>query len=268
MTSNAPIGVFDSGVGGLSILDKIHTLLPHENLLYVADSAHAPYGSRSSLYIRERCEQIMGFFLARQVKAVVLACNTATAAAVADLRAHHGVPIIGMEPAIKPAAEQSRSGVVGVLATAGTIDSDKFISLKSRFTDQVEIITRACPGLVEHIERLQTDQLGLTALLQDYIWPMLEKGMDTLVLGCTHYSLIIPQIRGVAGKVLIMDTGAAVAKELQRRMAAEGLLDSRQQAASVSFFTSGDPQHQSLLLGHYWGRELAVESLAAQEQLI
>ena len=137
----APIGVFDSGAGGLSILKGIHQLLPGEQLLYVADSAHAPYGPRGEDFIRSRCQTIMGFFLERGVKAVVVACNTATAAAIGELRARYTLPIIGVEPAVKPAALASRSGVVGVLATSGTIASARFLQLKSRFHDQVEIIT-------------------------------------------------------------------------------------------------------------------------------
>lgn len=133
MPSNLPVGVFDSGVGGLSILARIHQLLPNESLLYVADSAHAPYGPKGDAFIIERSRHILDFFLSRQAKAVVVACNTATAAAVKILREEYSLPIIGMEPAIKPAAEKSQSGIIGVLATEGTLVSDKFVDLKSRF---------------------------------------------------------------------------------------------------------------------------------------
>src|SRR5690606_32359267 len=146
-----PIGVFDSGAGGLSILASVHALLPAEHLVYVADSAHAPYGPKGEVFIRKRSDAIMQYFLTRGVKAVVVACNTATAAAIAGLRARQSLPIIGVEPAVKPAAQASRSGVVGVLATSGTIASDKFVHLQSRFHDHVEIITNPCLGLVEAI---------------------------------------------------------------------------------------------------------------------
>src|SRR5690554_4305443 len=197
--SVAPIGVFDSGVGGLSILRGIRQLLPHESLLYVADSAHAPYGPKGNDFIRERCERIMQFFLHAQVKAVVMACNTATAAAIADMRGLHALPIIGVEPALKPAAARSRSAVIGVLATSGTIASDKFMQLQSRFVAQVEIITRACPGLVENIEQSVPDPAALDLLLKEFIQPLLDRGVDTLVLGCTHYCLIRELIQQVAG---------------------------------------------------------------------
>jgi glutamate racemase len=256
-----PTGVFDSGVGGLSILSAIQHLLPAEQLLYVADSAHAPYGPKGDAFIRARCDTIMRFFLEQRVKAVVVACNTATAAAVADMRAKYSLPIIGVEPALKPAATLSRSAVVGVLATSGTIASDKFLHLQSRFTAEVEIITRACPGLVEHIEQGMPDEAALRALLRTFIDPLLERKADTLVLGCTHYSLVRDMIRDIAGAgVTIVDAGAAVAKELQRRLPAQGP-DTGQREGGIRFFTSGDPQLQQALVARYWGSEVEVEVL-------
>lgn len=253
MSNPQPIGVFDSGVGGLSVLEKIHQHLPHENLLYVADSAHAPYGGKPDGEILARCETIMDFLLAREVKAVVLACNTATAAAVARLRAVHGLPIIGMEPAVKPAAQASHSGVVGVLATAGTIGSGKFMALKSRFEGNVQILTQACPGLVEHIEQGVPDPAALRELLACYVEPLVSRGADTLVLGCTHYSLVKPLIGEVAGsQVRIMDTEFAVARELQRRLSQSGLENTPGTVGAVSFFTSGDAPRQSSLLSRFW----------------
>lgn len=267
MASSDPVGVLDSGVGGLSILDKIHRLMPGEDLLYAADSAHAPYGGRSADYIAGRCRALLDFFLARGAKAAVLACNTATAAAVADLRAEYALPIIGMEPAVKPAAQQSRSGVVGVLATAGTIDSDKFMTLKNRFTHQVEIITRPCHGLVEQIERLETDEAALGALLDEYVGSLVAKGADTLVLGCTHYSLITGRIAAAAGPgVTILDTGFAVARELQRRLREAGLENARESGGRVCFHSSGDPAVQTPLLSRYWGEPVSVYSLLAPEE--
>lgn len=263
----APIGIFDSGAGGLSILKGIHQLLPDEQLLYVADSAHAPYGPRGDEFIRGRCQAIMGFFLQRGVKAVVVACNTATAAAITELRARYSLPIIGVEPAVKPAALASRSGVVGVLATSGTIASARFLQLQSRFHDQVEIITSPCAGLVEAIENRATDTARLQALLESIIRPMLDKRVDTLVLGCTHYSLIREAVAEVAGPGLaIVDAGDAVARELQRRLAASALLqpETAAQPGKVSFFTSGDLDTQRLLLAKYWGQMPDLERFPEQ----
>lgn len=258
----ASTGVFDSGVGGLSILCGIHQLLPAENLLYVADSAHAPYGPKGDAFIRQRCATIMQYFVQQNVKAVVVACNTATAAAVAQLRERSSLPVIGVEPALKPAAALSRSGVVGVLATSGTIASDKFLNLQSRFVSEVEFITHACTGLVEHIEQVVPDEKALRELLKSFIHPLLERRADTLVLGCTHYSLIRELIQEVAGSdVTIVDAGSAVAKELRRRLLAEQLQETGQRSGAVGFLTSGDPAQQAQLISRYWGAPVEVALL-------
>jgi glutamate racemase len=200
--------------------------------------------------------------LRHEVKAVVVACNTATAAAVAALRERYTLPIIGVEPAVKPAAEQSKTGVVGVLATSGTIASDKFMSLQSRFAQKVQILTRACPGLVELIEQVRPDTDALERLLREYIEPLLERGADTLVLGCTHYSLIRARIQQIAGSsVSIVDAGTAVAKELQRRLEAAHSINGEGGAGFVRFHTSGDAAQQSALLGHYWGSAVDAQAL-------
>lgn len=258
--SSAPIGVFDSGIGGLSILRGIQQILPQENLLYLADSAHAPYGPKGETFIRARSQRLADYLLSEGAKALVVACNTATAAAIADLRARYRLPIIGVEPAIKPAAEQSLSRVVGVLATSGTIASDKFIHLHDRFSDRVQILTRAGTGLVELIEQPEEDPAALQALLQQYIAPMREQGMDTLVLGCTHYSLIRAQIEQVAGTVRIVDAGTAVARELARRLADQDLLTRLPAPGQLRFLTSGAAAVQRALLQRYWHQELVVEA--------
>lgn len=258
----APIGVFDSGAGGLSILASVHALLPAEHLVYVADSAHAPYGPKGEEFIRKRSDAIMQYFLTRGVKAVVVACNTATAAAIAGLRARHALPIIGVEPAVKPAAQGSRTGVVGVLATSGTIASDKFLHLQSRFHDRVEIMTDPCLGLVEAIEVAEGADDVVLALLRAIIHPMLEKGADTLVLGCTHYSLVRDTVAQVAGpSVAIVDAPDAVAREVQRRLGETGLLSRSGAPAIVEFLSSGDPLTQAVLLGRYWAGPVSVASL-------
>jgi glutamate racemase len=255
----APIGIFDSGVGGLSILSGLRELLPHENLLYLADTRYAPYGPKGEAFIRERSFAIVDFFLAQGVKAVVIACNTATAAAIAALRARYDVPFIGVEPAVKTAAALSARGIVGVLATSGTIASDRFIRLQDRFTAQVQILTRACPGLVELIEAPEFDTAALTALLLEFTAPMREKHADVLVLGCTHYSLIRALIQDVMGEgVRIVDAELAVARETRRRLEALGALTSSTAGGELRFFTSGDLLQQQRLLARYWGAAVAV----------
>jgi glutamate racemase len=185
----APIGVFDSGVGGLSVLAEIQRLLPNESLLYVADCGHIPYGEKTPEFIRQRCSVMAGFFHEQGAKALVLACNTATVAGVADLRRDFpDWPIVGMEPAVKPAAAATRSGVVGVLATTGTLQSAKFAALLDRFAADVRVITQPCPGLVELIESGDLHSTELRQLLHGYVEPLLTSGCDTIILGCTHLS--------------------------------------------------------------------------------
>jgi glutamate racemase len=251
--STAPLGVFDSGVGGLSILHSIRALMPNENLIYIADSAHAPYGPKGEAFIRERSVRLTDHLVGNGVKAVVVACNTATAAAINLLRERYALPVIGVEPAVKPAAEQSRSGVVGVLATSGTIASDKFLNLQSRFSDRVQILTRAGTGLVELIEQPHYDDTAMLSLLRSLIAPMQDQGADTLVLGCTHYSLIKQQIARVGGPHLrIVDAGDAVARELQRRLQTQQLRSLSESSEPVRFVTSGELGVQRELLQRYW----------------
>ena len=224
--NNAPVGVFDSGVGGLSVLGEIRALLPAESLLYVADSGHVPYGDKSAEFICARSLAIAEFLLAQGAKALVLACNTATAAAIADLRSvYPQVPIIGMEPAVKPAAAATRNGRVGVLATTGTLKSGKFAALLDRFANDVQVFTQPCPGLVERIEAGQLHDASTRALLQGYLQPLLEQGCDTLILGCTHYPFLKPLLAELLpADIRLIDTGAAVARQLERLLAASGLL--------------------------------------------
>ena len=251
--AEAPVGVFDSGVGGLSVLGEIRALLPHESLLYVADCGHIPYGEKSPVFIRERCVAVAEFFRERGAKALVLACNTATVAAVADLRERYpDWPIVGMEPAVKPAAAATRSGVVGVLATTGTLQSAKFAALLDRFANDVKVVTQPCPGLVELIETGQLHSDALRTLLQHYVTPLLAAGCDTLILGCTHYPFLKPLLRGmIPGNVILIDTGAAVARQLQRLLDQRGLLAAGP-ATPAHFWTSGDPQHFQNILPMLW----------------
>ncbi len=259
--SNA-IGVFDSGVGGLTVLRALRALLPAENFIYVADSAHMPYGEKSRHAIEARARVIAGFMLQRGAKALVVACNTATAAAVAALRSAYPVPIVGMEPGVKPAAQLTQSGVIGVLATPGTLASGKFAALLQRHAGAAQVVVQACPGLVEHIERGDIDGLQTRALVQRYVEPLLERGADTLVLGCTHYPFVAKLIRDAAGPaVKLVETGAAVARELKRRLTAEQLLAAQVTPGSEEFWTTGDPEVVAPVLTALWARALDVRRM-------
>jgi len=237
---SGPIGVFDSGVGGLSVLRHVRALLPHEDLLYVADSGHAPYGDRSPSWIRARSLQLAQWLASQRAKAIVVACNTATAAAASALRAHLALPIIAMEPAVKPAAAATRTGVVGVLATTGTLESARFAALLDRFAANVDVVTQACPGLVERIERGELDTPSTRALVASFVAPLLARGAETIVLGCTHYPFVRDAITAATGpEVTLVETGAAVAREVSRRLAAAGLLAPADRAGRAGLLTTG-----------------------------
>mgnify|MGYP003411322147 FL=1 len=274
-----PIGVFDSGVGGLSVLRHVRAMLPGEDLLYVADSAHAPYGDKSVQFIEARAMAIAEFLVARDAKALVVACNTATAAAITALRQRFGLPIVGMEPAVKPAAEATRSGVIGVLATSGTLDSGKFAELVQRFGSQARVIVQPCPGLVEQVELGDLAGPLTRRLLEGFIAPLLDAGADTLVLGCTHFPFLQPLLRELVGEeVAIIETGAAVARQLVRRLAEADFSDgitpasghesslelrflSARSQGTERFFSSGEPGQLQTLLPRLWGSAAAVASL-------
>jgi glutamate racemase len=262
MPSNAPIGVFDSGVGGLSVLREIRELLPAESLLYVADSGHVPYGEKSPEFIRERCRVLAEFLLGQGAKALVLACNTATVAGVAELRElYPQLPIIGMEPAVKPAAAATRTGVVGVLATTGTLKSAKFAGLLDRFASNVRVVTQPCPGLVERIETGELDSAATRELLQGFVAPLLAEGCDTLILGCTHYPFIKPLLRTLVPEtVSLIDTGAAVARQLQRLLEARDLRAAGP-AQPAQFWTSASPLAMQQVLPLLWGEAAQVNGL-------
>lgn len=263
MTSKiAPIGVFDSGVGGLSVLKEVRTLLPSEELIYLADSAYAPYGDRSNEFIQERVMAIAEYFLQQNVKAMVVACNTATAVAVKQLREKYTLPIIAMEPAIKPAAESTRSGVIGILATSRTLASDKFSQLSERFGKGVQILLQACPGFVEQVEQGDLTSATTEAIIRRDISPLLEKQADTLVLGCTHYPFLTPLIKKVAGiNVRVIDPSPAVARELHRRLEQEGLLTKATHLGKTEFYTSGEVQRVQPIITQLWGNAVNVKTL-------
>jgi len=260
----APVGVFDSGVGGLSVLAEIQRLLPNESLLYVADCGHIPYGEKSPEFIRQRCRLVAEFFREQGAKAMVLACNTATVAAVADLREQYpNWPLVGMEPAVKPAAAATRSGVVGVLATTGTLQSAKFAALLDRFASDVRVITQPCPGLVECIEAGDLSSPTLRDLLQGYLKPLLDAGCDTLMLVRTQYPFLKPLLaQMVPPSIAIIDTGAAVARQLQRLLGERNLL-SDGPVRDTQFWTSSSPEHLRKILPMLWNKSDSVRSFTA-----
>jgi len=265
----APIGVFDSGAGGLSVLRQIHALLPHESLLYAADTAHIPYGDKTPAFVRQRVNEVAEKLVGLGAKALVVACNTATAAAVESLRQRFAMPVIGMEPGVKPAVEQSRSGVVGILATEGMVRSNRMADLMQRFARDREVIIQPCPGLVEQVERHALDTPETVRLLQDYLAPIVERGADTLVLGCTHYPFLLATIRRLLGpSVAVIDTAPAIARQLHSQLKQNGLLNEAGVVGSVRFFSTGDVLAQDELFSHLWGEQVIVEPLSDHSSVL
>ena len=244
-----PVGVFDSGVGGVSVLLEIQRQLPAEDLIYVADSAHAPYGDKTVEEIQERAFSIVEFLLTQHVKAIVVACNTATGVAVEALRARWPLPFVAIEPAVKPAAAATRTGIVGVLATRQTIASPRFARLAETWAHGARILAQSCPGLVEHIERGELATERTRNLVAACVQPLVDQGADTLVLGCTHYPFVEPLIAEIAGPaVAIINPAAAVARELGRRLKESGLLAPETHVGSTSYRTSGSPEQLAAML--------------------
>ena len=256
-----PIGVFDSGVGGLSVLAHIRARLPHEQLIYIADSAFMPYGCKAELLVQQRCLKIASFLASVPCKAMVVACNTATASAVHLIRDVHACPVIGMEPAVKPAVLYSSAKVIAVLTTTGTARSDKLQRLTARFSQQARVIIQACPGLVECIEAGDLHGLPTRALLNSLLQPLLEQGVDTLVLGCTHYPFLLPLIRELVGDGLrIIDAGDAVARELERQLQ-QGACMAAQSGGGVEFWSSGEVDVVEPVLSRLWGSAVCLRQL-------
>lgn len=235
------VGVFDSGVGGISVLREIRRLLPAEDLIYYADSGHCPYGGKPREQIVARASAITEFLIGRGARLIVVACNTATIAAVEHLRATYPLPFVGMEPAVKPAVAQTRSGVVGVLATGAALAGEKFHRLVAQHAGGVRVITQPCPGLVEQVERGDLAGPQTRALVERYTAPLLAQNADVLVLGCTHYPFLRPLIQDVVGPdVVLLDTGQAVARQTQRVLEREGLLAAAGRSGTIEWHTSGD----------------------------
>jgi glutamate racemase len=257
-----PIGVFDSGVGGLSVLRAIRDDLPAEDILYVADSGYAPYGDKPREFIEQRAIAIVEFLLRERVKAVVVACNTATGAAVDTLRTSFALPIVAMEPAVKPAAATTRSGVVGILATTQTLASSKFMKLVDAHSSGARLLVQPCPGLVDLVEEGDVSGARARALVERYVRPLLEQDADTLVLGCTHYPFLRPIIQELAGPaVSLIDPAVAVARELRRRLDASGLLRGGGHAGTERFWSSGSLPKAHAIIEQLWRRGAEVSLL-------
>ncbi len=262
----APVAVFDSGVGGLSVLRHIRDQLPHENLLYVADQAHIPYGSHSRQDVTGFVTTITAALLELPIKALVVACNTASAAALTELRhSFPQLPIVGMEPALKPAAAATRSGVVGVLATPGTFASPRYASLMTRFAPGLDVYEDPCLGLVQRIEQGDLDGPETQAIVRRAVEPMLAAGADVLVLGCTHYPFIMPLLQRVSGEqVVIIDPAPAVARQTAN------VLQQNQLAAPVSHdvtfrcLTTRDPHRLSRMSSNLLGYSCPAEAVVWQ----
>ena len=245
------IGVFDSGCGGLSVLKEIIKLLPDEKYIYLADNAHCPYGEKTKEYITDRCREITRLLMSKGAEIIVVACNTATAAAISSLRSEFPIKFIGMEPAVKPAALGTKSGVIGVLATAGTLKGSKYLATKSNYEDGCKIVEHVGEGFVEIVENGTANTPQAAQTVRSSLYPLLDQGADTIVLGCTHYPFLLPQLQEQAaayygGKVLcrFIDPAPAVANHLVDVMREEGLLkDSPQEGGgSVELIATGSPE--------------------------
>ena len=234
------IGIFDSGVGGLSVLREILALMPNEDVIYFGDQRHVPYGPRPMKQIQDFSEGITRFLLAHHAKIIIVACNTASAAALKYLReVFPDVQFVGMEPAIKPAAEKTQTGKVGVLATPATFQGALYASVVERFANGVELYQNTCNGLVQQIEMGNLNGTETRRILENALHPMLEKNIDTVVLGCTHYPFAIPLIEEIVGKnVRVIDPAPAVAKQAKRLLEASGTLN--QNGGEIRYVTSGD----------------------------
>ena len=251
----APIGVYDSGVGGLSVLRAIHSQLPYETTLYFGDQAKVPYGERSLEEVRQLAEGVTRMMMSQGAKLIVIACNTASAAALKHLRAlYPDFPFVGMEPAVKPAAEQTLSGKVGVLATPSTFHGELYASVVERFAKDVQIYEATCPGLVKQIERGYLNTYLTRNILQQALQPMLAEGVDTLVMGCTHFPFVIPLIQEIAGEtVRIIDPAPAIARQTERVLIQQYLLRTSSAKLCHRYLTSGDPTRFSRLLEQLLG---------------
>ncbi len=238
-----PVGIFDSGLGGLSVLQQVRKILPEEAILYVADSAHAPYGCKNTPFVEQRSRFITERLIEQGAKIIVIACNTATASTIEKFRQDYGIPFVGVEPGIKPAIQLSRNGKIGVLATTATLASERYKQLVHRFASSVQLYNQPCPGLADQIEAGQPDSSKTQLLLTQYINPLIAENIDTLVLGCTHYSFLSEAIKKItSGEIIMVDTSQAVAEQLKRVLQSEQLKSrnfSKGISLQVKYYSTG-----------------------------
>lgn len=263
-STNRPIAVYDSGVGGLSVLRALLNELPNEDFIYLGDQAHVPYGERSLEALRELADGVTRFFIQQGAKIIVIACNTASAAALKYLRAKYPEQtFVGMEPAVKPAAEQTHSHKVGVLATPSTFHGELYASVVERFANGVEIFQSTCPGLVAQIEQGNLDGEETMRILHDALDPMLEADVDKIVLACTHFPFVIPQIEAiVAGRATVIDPAPAVARQTARVLAQKDMLSTATKPGRIHFYTSGNPKNLQAITHKLIGLKASIHQVA------
>ncbi|MCW8090648.1 glutamate racemase [Alteromonas sp. ASW11-130] len=259
----APIGAFDSGVGGLSILKEIRYLMPQEKLIYVADSAYAPYGRKDDEAIFRRCQVICDFLIQRHCKLIVVACNTATAACIDRLRQTYSIPIVGVEPALKPAAMLTQSNRIGLLATESTLKSRRLLSLMTRFISfEQKLYPVGCPGFVELVEKGKFDSSDVYDLAQPVLSQLITNDVDSLVLGCTHFPFIQPVLEDIVGsRMHIINPAAAIATEVLRQLNASNLAGGYNQQSTLQFITSADPTELEPVVKRLWRTAFSIHKL-------
>lgn len=275
-TATAPVGIFDSGVGGLSVLRHIQTQLPQENLLYFADSGFAPYGGKAEQFIVDRALAITDFLLEHGAKAIVVACNTATAAAIKALRARYPqLLLVGVEPGLKPAAALTKSNTIGVLATERTLASSKFKHLSENISAStgVRVLTQACAGLADQIEKGELQSAATALLVQRYVTPLIAQGADTLVLGCTHYPFVLPLLQDAIRsatfhQVTIIDTGGPIALQLARLLRQHDLLSTSGNLGLLQTFTTGSETALRVALSSLLHLQASIATVAINEKTI
>ena len=253
-----PIAVFDSGLGGLTVLRAMRDRLPHEDYFYFADTRFLPYGERPEVFLKERGVLIAEALARRGAKALVIACNTATAAAAEAIRAAIDLPIVALEPGVKPAVALSKCGVIGVLATTRTLASERYLRLVGNHANGYRVLAQPCPGLAEAIEAQGPESAEVAALLDTFVAPLVEAAVDVVVLGCTHYPWVAESIaRRMPAGVTLLDTGEPVARQLERLLGAANLLGGG--AGRLTLATSGAPLQVAVTVDRLFGHKMAVE---------
>ncbi|MDR3286902.1 MAG: glutamate racemase [Prevotellaceae bacterium] len=257
------IGIFDSGVGGISVWKELYDLMPNEDFVYVADSAHCPYGRKSADEIIERAKKISDFLIDKNADIIVVACNTATAAAIKYLRSHFSIPFVGMQPAVKPAAVESKSGIIGVLATAGTFKGALYMNTLVKFAANIKVIEQTGDGLVELVENGKTSGEEAELILHKYIDPIIAAGADKLVLGCTHYPFLIETIKKITNNALtIINPAPAVALQT-KKVLYENNINNKNNSGSNTFFSTGNTETMKMLV-HNINKNISEENFIKQ----